>query len=139
MAPDHPPPTILVTGAPGNVGTPLVRGLVGLGASIRVGARDAEVARSVLAAGVEVVAFDFTDPRTFSAFDGIERLFLLRPPAIADVARVIGPALDAARGGPLERLAADLIARARVGVGTACAGAPERPIRGAAPLAAHVR
>jgi uncharacterized protein YbjT (DUF2867 family) len=46
---------------------------------------------------VEVVPFDFTDPATFSAFDGIERMFLLRPPAIADVAAVIAPALDAAR------------------------------------------
>ena len=97
MTLDQPKAPVLITGAPGNVWTPLVKELIGLGASVRVGARDVVVARAVLGAGVEVVPFDFTDPTTFSAFDGIERLFLLRPLAIADVAGIIGPALDAAR------------------------------------------
>lgn len=97
MTPDGPTAPVLVTGAPGNVGTPLVRELIGLGASVRIGARDVDGARSVFDPEVEVVRFDFTDPATFSTFDGVERMFLLRPPAIADVAGVIGPALDAAR------------------------------------------
>ena len=46
---------------------------------------------------VEVVPFDYTDPTMFDAFSGIDRMFLLRPPTIADVDRVIAPALDAAR------------------------------------------
>ena len=88
---------ILVTGAPGNVGTPLVRELLGLGATVRVAARDAESARTTFGDVVDVVPFDFHDPTTFNAFDGIDRMFLLRPPTIADVDGVIGPALDAAR------------------------------------------
>lgn len=44
----------------------------------------------------EVVPFDFADPATYGAFDGVERMFLLRPPAIADVDGVIVPALRAA-------------------------------------------
>lgn len=88
---------ILVTGAPGNVGTPLVHELLGLGVSVRVAARDVDAARATFGADVDIVRFDLRDPTTFGAFDGIDRLFLLRPPTIADVGGVIGPALDAAR------------------------------------------
>ncbi len=97
--PDDPgaPGLILVTGAPGNMGTPLVAGLLDLGARIRVAARDVENARAAFGETVEIVRFDFADPSTFSAFDGVTRMFLLRPPQIADVKHVIGPALDAAK------------------------------------------
>lgn len=88
---------VLVTGAPGNVGTPLVDELLVLGASVRVAAWDVDAARAAFGDRVEVVHFDFTDPATFGAFDGVARMFLLRPPQIADVKHVIGPALDVAR------------------------------------------
>ena len=88
---------ILVTGAPGNMGTPLVEQLLGLGARVRVAARDVDAARVAFGETIEIVRFDFTDRSTFSAFDGVERMFLLRPPQIADVKGVIGPALDAAK------------------------------------------
>ncbi len=91
------PNPILVTGAPGNMGTPLVEELLGLGARVRVAAWDADAARAAFGDRVEVVRFDFADPATFRAFDGVERMFLLRPPQIADVKHVIGPAIDAAR------------------------------------------
>jgi uncharacterized protein YbjT (DUF2867 family) len=90
---------ILVTGAPGNVGTPLVRSLAQAGASVRIAAWDPQAARAAFSdeESVEIVRFDVRDPDTFTAFDGVERMFLLRPPAIADVGGVIAPALDAAR------------------------------------------
>jgi len=91
------PRPILVTGASGNMGTPLVEALLDLGAAVRVAARDTDSARAAFGDRVEVVRFDFTDPATFGAFDGVERMFLLRPPQIADVKHVIGPALDAAK------------------------------------------
>ena len=87
---------VLVTGAPGNVGTPLVRELLRLRAPVRVAAWDVAAAQAAFGNEVEVVPFDFADPATFGAFDGVERLFLLRPPAIADVDGVIVPALRAA-------------------------------------------
>ena len=87
---------VLVTGAPGNVGTPLVHELVGLGAPVRIAAWDVAAARTAFGDEVEVVPFDFTDPTTFGAFEGVERMFLLRPPAIADIDGVIAPALRAA-------------------------------------------
>jgi len=90
---------VLVTGATGNVGAPLVAALSAAGVPVRAAVRDPDVASASLAAspGLEYVRFDFHDPGTFSAFEGVERMFLLRPPAIADVKGVIGPALDAAR------------------------------------------
>ncbi len=88
---------VLVTGAPGNVGTPLVGELLALGASVRVAAFHPEAARAVFGDRVEIVPFDVRDPATFGAFDGVERMFLLRPPAIADVKGVIAPALAEAR------------------------------------------
>ena len=89
---------ILVTGAPGNVGTPLVQELLRLGAAVRVAAWDPDLARRDLGGAVEVVPFDFTRAETFGpAFAGVERMFLLRPPQIADVDGVIVPALRAAR------------------------------------------
>ena len=91
--PDAP---VLVTGAPGNVGTPLVRELLRLGAPVRVAARDVAAARTEFGNTVDVVPFNFADPATFGAFDGAERMFLLRPPAIADIGGVIGPAIRAA-------------------------------------------
>ena len=88
---------ILVTGATGNVGAPLVRELLGLGAPVRVAARDPDAAAAALGGGVDAVRFDITDPATFGAFDGVERMFLLRPPAVSDVKRDVVPALEAAR------------------------------------------
>jgi uncharacterized protein YbjT (DUF2867 family) len=89
---------VLVTGAPGNVGTPLVEELLQLGAKVRVAARDIGAARRAFGDAVEVVPFDLSKPETFGpAFAGVERMFLLRPPQIADVDGVFVPALDAAR------------------------------------------
>jgi uncharacterized protein YbjT (DUF2867 family) len=79
------------------LGTPPVRELLAAAASVRVAAWDVEAARAVFGDAVDIVPFDMTDPATFGAFDGTERMFLLRPPAIADVKGVVVPALDAAR------------------------------------------
>jgi uncharacterized protein YbjT (DUF2867 family) len=89
---------VLVTGAPGNVGTPLVAELLALGARVRVAAWDVDAAFRAFGDAVEVVPFDFTRPETLGpALAGVERMFLLRPPQIADVDGVIVPALEAAR------------------------------------------
>jgi uncharacterized protein YbjT (DUF2867 family) len=88
---------ILVTGAPGNVGTEVVRGLQAAGASFRVAAWNVENARKVFGADSDIVHFDFLDPATFGpTFSGIEQMFLVRPPALANVQRDIAPAIRAA-------------------------------------------
>lgn len=85
---------ILVTGAPGNVGTEVVRQLQARKLAVRVAAFDVAQAQASLGSELEIVAFDFLKPETFaSAFAGIERLFLVRPPALSDVERQIAPAI----------------------------------------------
>lgn len=89
--------TILVTGASGNVGGPLVHRLAGGPHRVRAALRDVRERRAVLE-GVEYVPLDFMDPATYApALRGVSRLFLMRPPAISDTKRHINPLIDAAR------------------------------------------
>ena len=88
---------MLITGAPGNVGSEVVRGLQAKGIPFRIGARDTDKARQSLGPTVEITQFDFLKPETYeAAFSGIERLFLVRPPALSNVQRDIAPAIKAA-------------------------------------------
>jgi uncharacterized protein YbjT (DUF2867 family) len=91
------PNEILITGAPGNVGTPVVKTLQRMGVDCRVGAFDVGIARAALGPAVELVPFDFLDSSTYAAaLSGIRRLFLVRPPALSQVQKQIAPALHAA-------------------------------------------
>ncbi len=82
----------LVTGARGNVGEVVARELFSCGEDVRLAVRV-----PTLGAATEV-AFDFTDPNTWkAAFDGVESMFLVRPPAIGNVKRDLLPAIAAAR------------------------------------------
>jgi uncharacterized protein YbjT (DUF2867 family) len=84
---------ILVTGATGNVGRELVQLLHSDGQPVRAAVMSAADAAN-LPEGVSWVRFDFTDPATYApAFAGVDRLFLLRPPHIANVARDMQPAI----------------------------------------------
>lgn len=86
---------ILVTGATGNVGREVVRALAARGAAARAAAFDEADARRVPAEAAETVLFDFTNPATYpAAFDGVDRLFLMRPPAISNIRRDMKPAID---------------------------------------------
>ncbi|RJQ82294.1 NAD-dependent epimerase/dehydratase family protein [Pseudonocardiaceae bacterium YIM PH 21723] len=68
--------TILVTGATGNVGRPLVDLLLAAGQPVRATSRRPETAG--LPAEVDVRGGDLSQPDSVSAaFDGVERLFLL--------------------------------------------------------------
>lgn len=80
-------PRILVPGATGTVGEPLVRALLG-GPTVRVGTRDPAGAREAFDVDPEIVHFDFARPETWGrALEGVDRLFLLYPPGI-DVASI---------------------------------------------------
>lgn len=86
---------VLVTGSTGNVGTHVVSALVELGvdtvAAIRPGADPHPLVPSV--------ALDFLDPATWpAALEGVDGLFLLRPPAISDVGPTLNALVDAGRG-----------------------------------------
>lgn len=87
--------TILVTGAPGNTGTPLVDTLLAQGVPVRVGANTEEKARRAFPTA-DVRHFDFLDASTWDVFAGVEKMFLVRPPALSNVDEQIAPALRSA-------------------------------------------
>lgn len=90
---------VLVTGATGNVGRPVVLGLLAAGRRVRAAVRDpAGVSGDPELAGAQAVAFDFTDPLTWAAaFVGVRVMFLVRPPQLSNWQRDLLPSLQAAR------------------------------------------
>lgn len=99
---EHMTAPYLVTGATGNVGGPLVDALVQHGAEVRAAARRP---RDATDQRVSPMRFDFTDPSTFdAAFDGVESMFLVRPPALTNAARDLVPALQRAQSRGLRRV-----------------------------------
>jgi uncharacterized protein YbjT (DUF2867 family) len=88
---------ILVTGALGNVGAEVVQQLLIAGLPCRATDISVEKIHERFGSALEAVWFDFSRPETFApAFEGVERMFLMRPPQISDVKRLMFPALDAA-------------------------------------------
>ncbi len=89
---------ILVIGALGNVGTEVVKALQIKGQVIRAASIHKEKIRERFGSPVEAVRFDFTDPKTYEAtFKGVKKMFLIRPPHIANIKRDMVPAMDAAK------------------------------------------
>ncbi len=90
---------ILVTGALGNVGKHVVAALLRRGLSVVASDRRPERVREKFGDEVEAVRLDFLDRTTWAgAVDGIAHVFLMRPPAIADVENTLNPFVDFARG-----------------------------------------
>lgn len=86
---------MLVTGATGTVGRHQVAALLAAGQEVRAGVR--ELPAAGVLEGVRPVRLDLSDPSTaVAALRGVDRLFLLRPPAITDVRAAFGPVVAAA-------------------------------------------
>lgn len=82
---------VLVTGATGNVGSAVVRACDALGIPTRL------AVRSPRPSSRDTVAFDFAAlERWDAALDGCDAVFLLRPPAIADMKTTLCPFVDRA-------------------------------------------
>jgi uncharacterized protein YbjT (DUF2867 family) len=95
---------ILVTGATGNVGGDVLRGLLELGGPVRAAVTDVARARTTLPENAELVRFDFTDPSTFGpALEGVTRVFLMRPPTMGDP-KVFKPFLEALKARNIEQV-----------------------------------
>lgn len=88
---------VLVTGATGTVGRVVVRALLDDGMRVRAAAGHPDRVADLFGDEVEAVGLDFTDPATWSAFTGVERMFLLRPPQLGRPKTQMLPALEYAR------------------------------------------
>ena len=93
-------PLILVTGASGNVGREVLKGLKPHtkegSVRVRVGTRSDHGLDE--GENVERVYFDFSERATYAAaVRGCQSLFLLRPPAVANTKETLNPLIDAAR------------------------------------------
>lgn len=90
---------ILVTGATGNVGKELIRWFFSLGlkGNLWAGVRKIEKSQTTFSAfpALQYRTFDFDFPKSWApAFQGIQTIFLLRPPHISDVKGVFAPLLQ---------------------------------------------
>ncbi len=96
---------MVVTGATGNVGTPLVHRLHEAGVPVRAALRPGAGTAPAVAlpaaafpAAVHRVPFDWQDPATWEAtFRGARAVFVVRPPHLSRPTRQMLPALRAAR------------------------------------------
>src|SRR5688572_5012602 len=89
---------ILVIGATGNVGAPLVAELLRRGEKVKAASRNAA---AQLPSGAEAVRLDLADPATFEpALSGVDRIYALAPTGTIDVLGALKPLVEvaAARG-----------------------------------------
>jgi uncharacterized protein YbjT (DUF2867 family) len=96
---------IIVTGATGTVGAEVVKCLLRLGQQVSVADRYPERIGQRFDAGVEPVLFDFAAPETFrDALRGKHAMFLMRPPQITNMKKMLFPVIDAARAAGVRRV-----------------------------------
>lgn len=85
---------VLVLGATGNVGAPLVTQLVAAGVPVKAASR-----RATSVAGAEAVRFDFGDPSTFdAALSGVSRVYVLAPSGSLNTRETLTPIIERAVG-----------------------------------------
>lgn len=79
--------TILVVGANGTIGRPLVQALLAKGAVVRAASRTGSAVE-----GAEGVVFNVADPATFpAAFEGVDAVYLLLPAGTLTIAELLLP------------------------------------------------
>lgn len=89
---------ILVMGALGNVGSEIVKRLQAEGRTVRAADIDEEKLKERFGHSVECIRFDFTKPETYAAtFQGVQNMFIMRPPHISNIKRDMAPAIAAAK------------------------------------------
>lgn len=90
MSANH-PKTVLVLGAGGNVGRPLVERLLAAGESVRAATRSGQAV-----AGAPGVVFDYAKPETWAAaFEGVDRAYVMLPAGQVQVLDLLLPVVEA--------------------------------------------
>lgn len=98
-------PSILVTGATGNVGAEVIKNLQQLGQPVTAAVRNRAKAQSLFGETVNCIQFDFKQPATFNAaFKDVEKVFLVRPPDISNTKKYIDPFIRAAQQAGVEQI-----------------------------------
>ncbi|WP_026789507.1 SDR family oxidoreductase [Pleomorphomonas oryzae] len=83
---------ILVLGATGHVGRPLVKALMARGEAVKAASRSGKPLD-----GAEGVVFDIADPMTFPhAFEGVDRAFVMLPGGYTEAKALLLPIIEAA-------------------------------------------
>jgi uncharacterized protein YbjT (DUF2867 family) len=96
---------IMVTGATGNVGFEVIRLLQEHDCHICAAVRNPDQAKQILGNNIDFVQFDFTNSDTWTnAFEKVNKLFLVRPPNLANVRKQIAPVLNAAKLSGVEQV-----------------------------------
>jgi uncharacterized protein YbjT (DUF2867 family) len=89
---------ILVIGALGNVGAEVIKHVLAKGGTVRAADIDAGKIKERFGDFVEAVRFDFTDPTTYATtFQGVKKMFYMRPPHLTNIQRDMNPSMDAAK------------------------------------------
>ena len=90
---------ILITGATGNVGGPLAALLHAQGQPVRAAVSSPHSVPRLPHPALPWAVLDFENPETYpAALAGVDRLFLMRPPHMANVEKSIKPLVDYATG-----------------------------------------
>ncbi|MDW7673935.1 MAG: SDR family oxidoreductase [Bacillota bacterium] len=96
---------ILITGMTGNVGSEVVKFLQLANIDYKAAVRNIDKAIKDYGSDIEYVKFDFLNQATYKeAFDGANKLFLVRPPALADFQKQLKPTLDYAKQVGVEQI-----------------------------------
>ncbi len=83
---------VLVLGATGNVGRPLVQALIAKGEQVNAASRS-----GTPVAGAQAVVFDYARPETFpAAFDGVDRAYVMLPAGYVNSRELLVPVVRAA-------------------------------------------
>ncbi|MBY8289663.1 SDR family oxidoreductase [Vibrio fluvialis] len=83
---------VLVLGASGHVGQPLVAELLAKGEKVKAASRSGQAFGAA-----EGVVFDFADPTTFdAAFDGVDRAYVMLPGGYVESKALLEPVIQAA-------------------------------------------
>lgn len=90
---------IFITGATGNIGFEVIKSLNTLNSNNQIiaGVRNIDKAKVQFSQfkNVDFVQFDFENPDTFDlALNHVDRIFLLRPPHLADVKKYFNPLIE---------------------------------------------